>query len=44
MVIQKNQKQGVTTINIDRTTIHTALGITFGSKSYSRNDRKRGIL
>ena len=35
---------GVAAINIDGTAIHTALGITVGSKLYPFNDRQRGIL
>ena len=35
---------GVAAINIDGTTIHTALGITIGSKLYSLNDCQQGIL
>ena len=35
---------GVAAINIDGTTIHTALGINVGHKLYRLNDRQRGIL
>ena len=35
---------GVAAINIDGTTIHTALGINVGHKLYPLNDRQRGIL
>ena len=35
---------GVAAINIDGTTIHTALGINAGHKLYPLNDRQRGIL
>ena len=35
---------GVAAINIDGAAIHTALGITVGSKLYPLNDRQRGIL
>ena len=35
---------GVAAINIDGTTIHTALRINIGHKLYPLNDRQRGIL
>ena len=35
---------GVVAINIDGTTIHTALGINVGHKLYPLNDCQRGIL
>ena len=35
---------GVAAVNIDGTTIHTALGINVGGKLYPLNDRQRGIL
>ena len=35
---------GVAAINIDGTTIHTALGINVGYKLYPLNDSQRGIL
>ena len=35
---------GVAAVNIDGTTIHTALGINVGGKLYLLNDRQRGIL
>ena len=35
---------GVAAINIDGTTIHTALGITVGNKLYPLNDRQQRIL
>ena len=35
---------GVAAINIDGTTIHTALGINVGHKLYPLNDRQCGIL
>ena len=35
---------GVAAVNIDGTTIHTALAINVGGKLYPLNDRQRGIL
>ena len=35
---------GVAAINIDGTTIHSALGINFGIKTFPLNDRQREIL